>query len=281
MHRLVREALHVAKLDHLICQETQAPPAAALRRLRAGQPHEVRLTPPSIFRAYSRSCLLRLIVPSSPRAANFRRRLAAVAVETSIASAARVSVRERILPGPKPEALLARYGLKGRTVLLTLGRLPVQEKRKGHDEVPEVLPSLAEEQADIVYLVCGDGDDRARLEEKAWRLELNERVIFASYVPEEEKADHYRLADAFVMPGRTEGFGIVYLKALACGVPVVTSSADASQEAVRRGAAGCRSGPRRPADLPARHPGGAGPGARHGAGGAGLLFEGALHRAVA
>jgi glycosyltransferase involved in cell wall biosynthesis len=57
-------------------------------------------------------------------------------------------------------------------------------------------------------------------------------------VPEEEKEDHYRLADAFVMPGRGEGFGIVYLEALACGIPVVASSADASQEAVRDGKLG-------------------------------------------
>jgi glycosyltransferase involved in cell wall biosynthesis len=63
-------------------------------------------------------------------------------------------------------------------------------------------------------------------------------VVFAGYVPEEEKADHYRLADAFVMPGRTEGFGIVYLEAMACGIPVVASSEDASQEAVCGGELG-------------------------------------------
>lgn len=141
-------------------------------------------------------------------------------------------------PGPKREELLARYDLHDRTILLTLSRLSAGEQYKGHDEVLEVLPELAEEVPDLSYLICGDGDDRPRLEAKAKRLGVEDRTVFAGYVPEEEKADHYRLADAFVMPGRGEGFGIAYLEALACGVPVVASSADASREAVRDGELG-------------------------------------------
>ena len=146
--------------------------------------------------------------------------------------------RSRFGPGEAPAYLKDRYGLHDRTVMLTLGRLPVQEKRKGHDEVLQVLPDLAEEVPDITYLVCGDGADRARLEAKAKRLGVADRTIFAGYIPEEEKVDHYRVADVFAMPGRTEGFGIVYLEAMACGVPVVASSADASREAVRGGRLG-------------------------------------------
>jgi len=152
-------------------------------------------------------------------------------------------------PGPKREDLLARYGLTGRPLLMTFGRLSASEQYKGHDEVLEVLPALVEEHPDLAYLVCGDGDDRPRLEAKARRLGLSDCVVFAGYVPEEEKADHYRLADAFVMPGRGEGFGIVYLEALACGVPVVASRADASREAVRGGRLGAVVDPDDPADL--------------------------------
>jgi glycosyltransferase involved in cell wall biosynthesis len=141
-------------------------------------------------------------------------------------------------PGEPPVYLQERYGLQGRTVIMTLSRLPAQETGKGHDEVLEVLPDLADEIPDLTYLVCGDGPDRPRLERKAKQLGVDDRVLFAGYIPEEEKADHYRCADAFVMPGRTEGFGIVYLEALACGIPVVASSADASREAVRDGALG-------------------------------------------
>ena len=146
--------------------------------------------------------------------------------------------RSQFGPGEPPAYLKDRYDTNGKTVIMTLSRLPVQETGKGHDEVLEVLPDLAREMPDLVYLICGDGPDRPRLEEKARKLSVEDRVVFAGYVPEEEKVDHYRLANAFVMPGRTEGFGIVYLEALACGIPVVASNADASQEAVRGGELG-------------------------------------------
>jgi len=152
-------------------------------------------------------------------------------------------------PGPKRDELLDRYDLHDRAILLTLGRLSSDEQYKGHDEILEVLPDLTDEIPDVSYLVCGDGDDRSRLERKAERLGVADRTVFAGYVPEEEKDDHYRLADAFVMPGRGEGFGIVYLEAMACGVPVVASSADASREAVRDGQLGVVVDPGDASDL--------------------------------
>lgn len=141
-------------------------------------------------------------------------------------------------PGPPRADLVERYRLRGRRVLLTLARLSAAERYKGIDEIIEVLPALTQHVPDATYLVCGDGNDRPRLEAKARSLGLGGRVVFTGYVPESEKADHYRLADAFAMPGRGEGFGIVYLEAMACGIPVVASVADASREAVRDGALG-------------------------------------------
>ena len=141
-------------------------------------------------------------------------------------------------PGPKRDDLLDRYGLRDRTILLTLARLPGFDRYKGVDEMLEVLPTIAETVPDVAYLVAGDGSDRPRLEAKAASLGIADRVVFAGYIDEAEKADHYRLADAFVMPSRGEGFGLVYLEALACGVPVVASCRDASHEAVLGGELG-------------------------------------------
>jgi glycosyltransferase involved in cell wall biosynthesis len=148
--------------------------------------------------------------------------------------------------GPKSQELVERYGLNGKTVLLTLGRLSAQEQYKGFDEVIDLLPALVKEIPQIAYLIVGDGDDRPRLEAKARSLGMADRVKFTGYIPEAEKADHYRLADAFVMPGRGEGFGFVFLEALACGIPVVGSTLDGSREALRDGALGILVDPRQP-----------------------------------
>lgn len=145
---------------------------------------------------------------------------------------------DRYGSGPKCPGLLDRYGLKNKTVLLTVGRLSAYERYKGFDETLELLPELKVEIPNVAYLIVGDGSDRQRLEAKAVSLGVADRVVFAGYIPETEKADHYRLADAYVMPGSGEGFGIVFLEAMACGIPVVASKADGSREAVRDGELG-------------------------------------------
>jgi phosphatidylinositol alpha-1,6-mannosyltransferase len=156
---------------------------------------------------------------------------------------------ERFRPGPKNTVLLDRYGLAGKTVLMTMGRMSSSERYKGFDEVLELLPKLSEEIANVAYLVVGEGSDRQRLEKKAKSLAVEEHVVFTGYIPESEKTDHYRLADVFVMPGRGEGFGRVYLEAMACGVPVVASKVDASREAVRDGELGVLVHPDDPHDV--------------------------------
>ena len=152
-------------------------------------------------------------------------------------------------PGAKSQELLARYGLQDRIVILTLGRLAEEERYKGFDEVLEILPSLAKDIPVISYLIVGDGPDRSRLEQKAHQLGVEKRVVFAGRISEEEKPDHYRLADAYVMPSSGEGFGIVFLEALACGIPVIGSKVDGSRDALRNGRLGILVNPTDPAEL--------------------------------
>jgi glycosyltransferase involved in cell wall biosynthesis len=152
-------------------------------------------------------------------------------------------------PGPKPAVLAARLGLTDRTVIMTLGRLAADERYKGFDEILEALPALARQVPDIAYLICGDGADRARLEEKARTFHVQDRVVFTGFVPEEQKADHYRLADAYVMPSRGEGFGIVLLEAVACGIPTLGSRIDGGREALLDGVLGCLVDPTNPRDV--------------------------------
>ncbi len=140
-------------------------------------------------------------------------------------------------PQPPDIDLVRRYGLEGCRVILTVGRLSSLEQCKGFDEIIELMPRLLRRYANLKYLIVGDGDDRPRLEAKAESLAPG-KVIFAGHVPESEKIAHYNLADAYVMPSRGEGFGIVLIEAAACGVPIVGSSADGSREALLDGKLG-------------------------------------------
>ena len=141
-------------------------------------------------------------------------------------------------PGIKDDQLLSRYGLHDKIVLMTMGRLSAEERYKGIDEIMDILPNLCQSYPNLAYLVVGDGTDKRRLQEKVEHLGLADHVIFTGYISEEEKTKYYRLADAFVMPGRGEGFGFVFLEAMACGIPVVASSLDGSRDAVQNGKLG-------------------------------------------
>jgi len=153
--------------------------------------------------------------------------------------------------GPVPLDLRKWLGLEGKKVIYTLARLDPRERYKGINEVMSVLPVLLREIPNLIYIIGGKGTDRTRLEEKARTLGVANRVIFAGFIPESEKADYYRLADLFVMPGWGEGFGIVYLESAACGVPVLGSTLDASAEVIRAAEIGEAVNPKNPEELKA------------------------------
>lgn len=142
-------------------------------------------------------------------------------------------------PGVKSAALVERYGLKDARVLMTVARLWSGDRYKGVDITIQALPEIAKVFPDVKYLVIGRGDDQPRLASLAADCGVEERVVFAGFVANEELVEHYRLADAYVMPSQ-EGFGIVYLEAMACGVPVVAGDADGSADPLQNGRLGWR-----------------------------------------
>jgi glycosyltransferase involved in cell wall biosynthesis len=115
------------------------------------------------------------------------------------------------------------------------------------DVTIRALPTIAQVFPQVKYLVIGRGDDQPRLAALAEELGVADRVVFAGFVPTEQLVDHYRLADAYVMPSQ-EGFGIVYLEALACGVTVLSGDQDGSADPLQDGRMGWRV-PHRDADA--------------------------------
>nr|WP_242028538.1 glycosyltransferase [Pseudanabaena sp. FACHB-2040] len=122
---------------------------------------------------------------------------------------------------------------------MTVARLWAGDIYKGVDVTIRALPAIAATIPTVKYLIIGRGDDQPRLAQLAQDLGIADRVVFAGFVPTAQLPDHYRLADAYVMPSQ-EGFGIVYLEAMACGIPVLAGDADGSADPLQDGRLGWR-----------------------------------------
>jgi glycosyltransferase involved in cell wall biosynthesis len=146
---------------------------------------------------------------------------------------------DRFTPGEKSAALVERYGLMDAKVMVTVARLWSGDIYKGVDMTIRALGAIAQSIPNVKYLVIGRGDDQPRLAQLTKDLGVGDRVVFAGFVPTADLPEHYRLADAYVMPSQ-EGFGIVYLEAMACGVPVLAGDADGSADPLQDGKLGWR-----------------------------------------
>lgn len=144
---------------------------------------------------------------------------------------------DKFTPGNKSPELLNKYGLNGHRVLMTVARLWSGDIYKGVDVTIRALPQIAKKFPDVKYLVIGRGDDQPRLAQLAKDLGVESRVVFAGFVSTEDLVNHYRLADAYIMPSQ-EGFGIVYLEAMACGIPALSGDADGSADPMQDGKVG-------------------------------------------
>lgn len=143
---------------------------------------------------------------------------------------------DRFTPGPKPAHLLARYGLTtDQPIILTVARLSSGEQYKGYDKVLAALPQIRQRIPQVHYLVVGKGEDQARVQGLIKAHQLEDCVTLTGFIPDGELADHYRLCDVFAMPSKGEGFGIVYLEALACGKPTLGGNQDGAIDALCQG----------------------------------------------
>lgn len=145
----------------------------------------------------------------------------------------------RFHPGPRPPALLRRYGLGPQTPLLfSLTRLSIADRPKRIERLIEAMPELRQQHPDLRLLIGGDGDDRPRLQALVQRLGLSGAVLLPGRLADDELADHFRLATVFALPSSKEGFGIVFLEALGCGCPVLGGNRDGTADPLQDGRLG-------------------------------------------
>ena len=132
---------------------------------------------------------------------------------------ARFSYVEREL-GPRPVRLV------------TLGRL---SREKGHDVLLRAVAGLRDRGSRMTLDLVGDGPERVALEALAAELGLGAIVTFRGQLLDADVARAYAAADAFVLPSRSEGFGVALVEAMATGLPVVATRSGGPEDIVLAG----------------------------------------------
>ena len=142
---------------------------------------------------------------------------------------------ERFKPMENVSDLRESLGLfSEQKLILSVGRL---SRRKGFDQVIKSLTSLRSEGIDVHYAIIGIGEDEKYLANLAKSERVEKYFHMLGHVSMEDLPRWYNAADLFIMPNReingdTEGFGMVFTEAAACGKPTIAGNAGGTGDAV-------------------------------------------------
>ena len=124
-------------------------------------------------------------------------------------------------------------GLKSeRKYLISVGRLV---KRKGYDYLLKALCILKDKQPLLDLLIIGDGPDSAMLLQLSKDLDISDRVLFLTSVDDERKFQYLNCSDLYVLSSIHEGFGIVLLEAMFCGLAIVATNEGGQTDIITEG----------------------------------------------
>jgi phosphatidylinositol alpha-1,6-mannosyltransferase len=148
----------------------------------------------------------------------------------------------RFTPGDAQQAK-RRFGVADKVVLSTVSRL---DSYKGHDLVLRAIVASSEHvRRNLIYLIAGEGPHQSELERQVAELGLTDHVRFLGFVSEGDLPDLYRASDLFLLCSRevakrqqVEGFGLVFLEAQSCGIPVIGTRTGGIPDAVKEGEGG-------------------------------------------
>lgn len=128
--------------------------------------------------------------------------------------------------------------LPGVPVILTVCRLNKHDAYKGVDSVVRSLPAVVKECGPVAYRIVGHGDDVPRLKGLAEELGVSSYTTFVGELTDRELRDEYRRCSLFVMPSEGEGFGIVFLEAMAHGKAVIGGAHGGTPSVIKNGETG-------------------------------------------
>jgi phosphatidylinositol alpha-1,6-mannosyltransferase len=148
-----------------------------------------------------------------------------------------------------PEHPAAPEAFPSSPVILTVGRWAASEQYKGVDDLIRVLAQLRAKFPDLSLAAVGAGDDLPRLQNLAADLGVAGAVRFLTGLSKQELAACYARADIFALPSTGEGFGLVFLEAMAFAKPIVAAAAGGSTDLVEHNVNGLLILPRDQAAL--------------------------------
>jgi phosphatidyl-myo-inositol dimannoside synthase len=129
-------------------------------------------------------------------------------------------------------------------VILTVGRWAASERYKGADELIRATAQLRSTKLGLHLVVIGDGDDLPRLQKLVADLNITDCVHFLRNLSQQEIAACYSHAEIFALPSAGEGFGFVFLEAMAFAKPVVAAAYGGTMDLVEDGVNGLLVPPR-------------------------------------
>lgn len=139
----------------------------------------------------------------------------------------------------RPTDLVSPY--EGRRILLSVSRLI---PTKGIDLNIRAVKELAGKYENLLYLVVGDGPEKAALEQLTRDLNLTDHVTFVGQVSHERAMRCMAVCEVFGLPSWQETFGLVYIEAMAHAKPVIAVQGQGVDGIVEHGKTGMLVRPR-------------------------------------
>ena len=124
------------------------------------------------------------------------------------------------------------------TVVLTVSRLDSASRHKGVDKMIRALPAISQTVPTLRYVIVGTGDDVAFLRELASENGAERFISWAGALTDDELRSAYEQCDVFALPSDNDGFGLVFLEAMAHAKPVVAWDARGISDVVVDGTTG-------------------------------------------
>jgi len=135
------------------------------------------------------------------------------------------------------ERIRDEYHLHGKKVILSAAMLREDVKAESISDLIDAFKPVVEEIHEARLIIAGDGEALSRLQKSA-SDKVGDKIIFLGRIERQEMYKYYSSADFFAYPGINEAFGMVYLEAQCCGLPVLAYSTRGPQEAVAHGETG-------------------------------------------